>query len=116
MGLSIKINTITGDIAIEPPKLLGPSRNDFTSMINGNSTLPSYGSLLQSLLQRFPFVVEMPNFHPALKYNFQILKLIKGVTFRYKMKRIEEQFYDSYKKEAIIRDKIWSHVSRQDSC
>lgn len=111
--MGIKSNIIDGAVKQDSPKLFYPNRYYFASMSNSKTWIKGYGSLVQNVLQRFPFQPKMPGFHPALRYNFQALRSIKGETFRYHMKRIEEQFFQLIKEHSRHKDMAFRKLARR---
>ena len=73
MSFSYKLNSITGKFVMEATKLPNLDSTYYENILEGSNFLRSYSGLAQSILQRFPFQPKLPGFHPALKYNFQMI-------------------------------------------
>ena len=113
MGFNVKMNILDGKIAVTPPTIWYPNSQYFASMPNSKSGIKDYASLMQGVLQKFPFQPKMPGFHPALRINFQQLKMARGSLFRYRMKRIEEQFYQLQKESSRFKDMEFRKMARR---
>lgn len=113
MGFNIKMNVLDGKVEVTLPPMFFPHRLNFASMANSKSSVSGYGSLVQQILARFPFVTKAPGFHPALRYNFQAIKTARGVLFRYKLKRVEEQFHQLVKESSRQKDMEFRKLARR---
>lgn len=107
-----KLNAIIGDVLESKSKPFAPDRNFFASIPNSEAWAQGFSSLVQSMLQRFPLQPKMPGFHPALRYNFQALRLNRGVLFISKMLRIEAKFFQINKEAARFKDQEYRKLAR----
>lgn len=84
---------ILGNLLKSKNQPFNPDRHYFQAIPNNEAWLAKYASLVQTFLQKFPSNPKMPGLHPALRHNFQALKMNAAKVFVSKMSRIEAQFY-----------------------
>ena len=111
--MAIKLNYMTGIVTMEPPKLFDPTGRYFASMPNSKEWELAYGSLVESVLDKLPFIPKVRALHPALKMNYHIIRELRGEAFAYNLKLVEEAFNRLIKSSSRKRDIEFRIIARR---